>query len=122
MGLTVWVRPSELSPSRSRSCSLRAHQLLEVLMLTSLRFVARALLGLAFIVLGWDAAQEPGKRVELVAALGVPQPDLAVRVNGYTMVVAGIALALGILPRLSAAALIASLIPTTAAGHSYWKE
>jgi uncharacterized membrane protein YphA (DoxX/SURF4 family) len=38
------------------------------------------------------------------------------------MVVAGSALALGILPRWAATALIACLIPTTAAGHAFWKE
>lgn len=91
-------------------------------MLAPARFLARALLGAAFIVLGRDAAREPGARVGMAARLGVPQPELAVRVNACTMVGAGIALALGILPRLSAAALAASLVPTTVAGHPYWQE
>jgi putative oxidoreductase len=87
-----------------------------------IRFVARLFLGSPFIVLGWDAAQEPGPRAGMAAAIGVPQPELAVRVNGYTMVAAGTTLALGILPRLSAVTLAASLVPTTVAGHPYWKE
>jgi putative oxidoreductase len=86
------------------------------------RFMARLALALPFIRLGWDAAQEPGGRVNAAAKLGVPQPDLAVRLNGYTMVAAGVTLALGILPRLSAVALVASLIPTTYAGHPFWEE
>ncbi|MGN6756307.1 MAG: DoxX family protein [Thermomicrobiales bacterium] len=86
------------------------------------RFLARTLLGTTFIVLGWDAAREPGGRVGMAANLGVPQPALAVRVNAYTMIAAGITLVLDVLPRLSAAALAASLIPTTAAGHHFWKK
>ncbi len=91
-------------------------------MLAPVRFVARALLGLAYIVLGWDAAREPGGRVGLVASLGVPRPALAVRLNGALMIGAGASLALGILPRLSALTLAASMVPTTLAGHPYWQE
>jgi uncharacterized membrane protein YphA (DoxX/SURF4 family) len=92
------------------------------MVLAPLRLVARLLLALPFIVLGWDAAQEPGGRVQQAAAIGIPQPELAVRVNGYTMVAAGTALALGLFPRLSATALAASLAPTTRAGHPFWQE
>jgi uncharacterized membrane protein YphA (DoxX/SURF4 family) len=38
------------------------------------------------------------------------------------MVVAGTALALGIFPRWAAGVLFASLVPTTLAGHPWWKE
>lgn len=84
--------------------------------------LARGLLGLPFIVLGWDAAREPGGRIDRVAALGVPQPELAVRVNGYAMATAGTALALGVAPRLAAAVLVATLVPTTWAGHRFWEH
>ena len=85
-------------------------------------FMGRLLLAIPFVRLGYDAAREPGGRVNAAANLGVPQPELAVRVNGWTMVGAGIALGLGIFPRLAALALIGSLVPTTAAGHAFWKE
>lgn len=91
-------------------------------MRTLIRIVGRALLAAPFIRLGWDAAQSPGPRVEMAAAIGVPQPELAVRLNGTTMVVSGTALALGILPRWSALTLVSCLVPTTAAGHAFWKE
>lgn len=87
-----------------------------------LRFVARVALAVPFIRLGWDAAQEPGNRTKAAASVGLPNPDLAVRLNGYTMAGAGAALALGILPRLAAAALVGCLVPTTYAGHPFWKE
>ncbi|HEV7720797.1 MAG TPA: DoxX family protein [Iamia sp.] len=48
-------------------------------------------------------------------------PELMTRVTGGVMVGAGVLLAIGKLPRLSAAALAATLIPTTFAGHRFWE-
>ena len=45
-----------------------------------------------------------------------------VQFNGAVQVGAGITLALGILPRLSALLLAGSLVPTTLAGHRFWEE
>ncbi len=42
--------------------------------------------------------------------------------NGGAMVVAGVALAAGVTPRLSAAVLAGLLVPTTLAGHAFWNE
>ena len=87
-----------------------------------IRFVGRVFLGSSFVILGWQAAQEPGGRVNAAAALGLPEPELMVRLNGWAMVAGGIALALGILQRLSALVLIGALAPTTFAGHPFWQE
>jgi putative oxidoreductase len=48
-------------------------------------------------------------------------PELLTKVNGGVMVAAGLLLAIGKLPRLSAAALAATLVPTTLAGHRFWE-
>ena len=48
-------------------------------------------------------------------------PELLTKVNGGVMVGAGLLLAVGKLPRLSAAALAATLVPTTFAGHRFWE-
>jgi putative oxidoreductase len=82
----------------------------------------RAALGATFVSLGWDPFLEPGGRTVKAAALGIPRPELAVRLNGAGMVVAGVALTAGVAPRLSAAVLAALLVPTTVAGHAYWNE
>jgi putative oxidoreductase len=82
--------------------------------------LARVALGTPFVVLGYGAASEPGGRVALAASLGVPRPELAVRGNGAAMVLGGLALATGIRPRAAALGLVASLVPTTVAGHPYW--
>ena len=49
-------------------------------------------------------------------------PVTLVRLNGAVQVGAASMLALGKLPRLSAIALGASLVPTTLAGHRFWEE
>lgn len=82
----------------------------------------RVLLSLIFIRAGFQAARDPGGRVAKAARLKLPRPDLAVRVNGAAMAVAGTALALGLLPEIAAGVLIACLIPTTIAGHAFWAE
>jgi putative oxidoreductase len=98
--------------------------------LAPLRPVARVLTGSTYAVLGLDALRAPGGRVELAGpvlaqirtAVPLPEDDeLIVRGNAAVQVACGGLLALGIAPRLSALALAGSLIPTTLAGHSYWK-
>lgn len=88
----------------------------------SMQRLGRLLLALPFILGGWEAAREPGQRVDQAAAAGMPKPKMAVRVNGIIMVAAGIALAFGRLPRWAAAILSLVLVPTTLAGHAFWKE
>jgi putative oxidoreductase len=97
--------------------------------LAPLRPAARVLTGSTYVLLGFDALRAPGVRVELagpvLAAIRsrVPLPgddELVVRANAAVEVAAGTALALGVVPRLSAAVLAASLVPTTLAGHPYW--
>jgi putative oxidoreductase len=87
-----------------------------------LKHLGRFCLAGIFVVAGAEAFREPGGRVKRVEDAGLPQPELGVRVNGATMVLAGIALALGIAPKWAAGVLIGSLIPTTLVGHAFWKE
>jgi putative oxidoreductase len=87
-----------------------------------LRAVGRAALAAMFVTGGADALLDPGPRAPRAAELGVPlEPELAVRLNGAIMLAGGAALALGLWPRLAAGALAGSLVPTTLAGHAYWR-
>jgi uncharacterized membrane protein YphA (DoxX/SURF4 family) len=87
-----------------------------------LRAAGRVALAAMFITGGADAMLAPGPRTSKAAELGVPlDPELAVRLNGAAMLGAGAALALGIWPRLTAAVLAGTLVPTTLAGHPYWE-
>jgi len=97
-----------------------------------LRLAARPLLASIFIVQGFDSLLHPdtkapaAEKVVRPLAERVPavpdQVEQAVRLNGAVQVVAGSLLAIGKFPRLSAAALAATLIPTTAAGHRFWES
>ena len=85
------------------------------------RRAGQALLGAVFVKLGFDAARSPGPRVDKAAALGLSNPELAVRANGAAMVAGGAALTLDKVPRLAALGLVASMVPTTLAGHAFWE-
>jgi uncharacterized membrane protein YphA (DoxX/SURF4 family) len=59
------------------------------------------------------------------AAPGVPiptDPVTIVRINAGVQIAAAAALATGRAPRLSSTVLAASLLPTTIAGHAFWRE
>ena len=90
--------------------------------MSMIRSLGHMLLSGVFISGGAAAFAQPGGRAKKVADAGIPEPQQAVALNGAVMVVAGTALALGIAPKLAAAALIASLVPTTIVGHAFWKE
>ncbi|WP_132992726.1 DoxX family protein [Gordonia zhaorongruii] len=96
-----------------------------------LGFAGRALTGIPFVVLGYDAATSPGMRVDIAAPLlddvrsVVPIPtdnDTVVRANGAVQAAGGALIAVGIAPRIAAGAVLASLVPTTLAGHAFWNH
>lgn len=86
------------------------------------RRLARMLVATPLIYGGYNAAKSPGARSKLLSRVGLPESDVLVRVNGVAMVVGGFFYAAGVLPRLAAAGLTLSLIPTTVAGHAFWGE
>lgn len=83
-----------------------------------------------FILQGFDAMVNPGRvspRAESVVrplAERVPlipsETEQAVRLNGAVQFAGGLLLGMGRLPRLSAAAIAVTLVPTTLAGHRFW--
>jgi putative oxidoreductase len=96
-----------------------------------LRAVARPMLASIFIIQGFDTFRRP----ERVAAAAEPvvrpiadrvpvvpaKAEEAVRLNGAVQMAAGVMLALGRWPRLSALAIAGTLVPTTLAGHRFWE-
>ncbi|MFZ1286777.1 MAG: DoxX family protein [Candidatus Phosphoribacter sp.] len=96
-----------------------------------IRRLARPMLAAIFIVSGLDTLRHPGGRAQLASPLldriapMLRLPDdkeLLVRANGTAMLVGGTMLASGKLPRLSAAVLFGTLVPTTLAAHSFWDK
>ncbi len=62
------------------------------------------------------------KAVEISPIAHRPDDVLLVKIDAGVKIVAGSMLALGKAPRLASAALAASIIPTTFAGHRFWEE
>ncbi|MGI8856470.1 MAG: DoxX family protein [Thermomicrobiales bacterium] len=87
-----------------------------------LKPLGRICLSGIFIIAGAEAFKTPGGRTQKVGGAGIPEPETAVKVNGATMVIAGLMLAFGITPKAAAGALIGTMIPTTLVGHAFWKE
>lgn len=85
-----------------------------------LKIAGRTALSAIFIQSGLDAVQRPGMPAQMVERAGLPQPELLTQINGGLMAGAGTLLALGLAPRSSALALLASLVPTTVVGHAFW--
>ena len=99
------------------------------------RMVARPLLSTIFLVGGVNAFRNASARAAKAAPVtdrvvpllkrAVPQlpddPETLVRINAAAQVAGGLALASGRAPRLSAAVLAATMVPTTAAGHRFWE-
>jgi len=87
--------------------------------------MSQILLAGIFVKGGADAFMQPGGKVKLVAeaklSAGLPNPRTAVELNGLAMMVGGTMLALDVAPKLAAAGLMCSLIPTTVVGHAFWK-
>lgn len=105
--------------------------------MTVSRLIARPMLASIFVVggvaalrnapaLATTAAPVAGKIVpylqRVLPSAPIPtDPTTLVRINAGAQIAAGLALATGRAPRLSAALLGLSLVPTTAAGHRFWE-
>ena len=84
-----------------------------------------------FILQGFDSMMNPERvssRAESVVrplAGRVPlipnETEQAVRISGAVQFAGGLLLGIGRLPRLSALAIAATLVPTTLAGHRFWE-
>lgn len=89
-----------------------------------LSLLTRAAIGAPFVWLGYEAVREPGMRVKMATDFGIPEQygQVAVRANGAAMVLGGLSVITGLMPRVGAAAVVGSMIPTTLAGHAFWKD
>lgn len=103
--------------------------------MTVSRLIARPMLASIFVVGAANALKNASlaaaraapvaeKVLPLVRKAGVSlpeDPETLVRINAGVQILAALGLATGRAPRLSAAVLAASLVPTTAAGHRFWE-
>lgn len=103
-----------------------------------IRLVARPLLASTFVYGGIQALRNTSALAEaskpvndeirdlaakIAPQLPVPEDDKTlVRINAGVHILAGLGLATGRAPRLSALALAGTVVPTTLAGHPFWAE
>jgi uncharacterized membrane protein YphA (DoxX/SURF4 family) len=98
------------------------------------RLIARPMLASIFVVGGVNAlrnapamaakAKPVTDRIVPVIQRAVPIPEdpaTLIRINSGVQIAGALALATGRAPRLSAAVLAVSLLPTTAAAHRFWE-
>jgi uncharacterized membrane protein YphA (DoxX/SURF4 family) len=85
------------------------------------RAVARPLLAGIFVYSASTQLRDASYVEQGAAAASLPDPKLAARLHVGGNLVGGLALATGRLPRLAALGLAVNLIPTTYAGHAFWK-
>lgn len=95
--------------------------------MTISRRLARPMLASTFVAGGIDAALHPETKApeadKVLSKLSLPAEHRdVIRINGVVQVVAALLLAWGRLPRLASLVLLASLVPTTLAGHRFWEE
>lgn len=70
-----------------------------------------------------EPVTDPLVRLAQRAGIPLPQdPEKLVKLNAGVQLAAGLCLATGRFPRISAAVLATSLVPTTVAGHDFWNE
>ncbi|MGI8700223.1 MAG: DoxX family protein [Nocardioidaceae bacterium] len=106
--------------------------------MTLVRWIARPMLSSMFISGGFNSVKNAAylterakpvtDRIEpLLAGATASLPvkldaTNLVRLNGLIELVGGLMLARGRAPRLTSLVLVATLVPTTLAGHRYWEE
>ncbi|WP_425601137.1 DoxX family protein [Haloprofundus salinisoli] len=82
--------------------------------------VGRVLFGGVLAFNGLNHFLDSDQMVGYAQAKGVPAPGLAVPLTGGMLLFGGIGIALGVLPTLSAGALVVFLLVTTPLMHDFW--
>ncbi|MEU6391003.1 DoxX family protein [Streptomyces sp. NPDC046939] len=100
--------------------------------MTVLRKAARPMLASVFVTSGLTTLRDPARVAPAAEPVATPvarrvpplpeDPEELVRINAAVQVGAGLLLAAGRMPRVASLALAGSLVPTTLAGHAWWKE
>lgn len=83
--------------------------------------VGRILVGLYYIMSGYNHISKMKMMVEYSKSKNVPMPSLAVPFTGLLLLAGGLSLLLGVYPVIGITLLIIFLVPTTLIMHQFWK-
>jgi putative oxidoreductase len=83
--------------------------------------VGRILVGGYYLYNGINHFARLDVMSQVVGARGVPAPQVAVLVAGLLLLIAGVTLLLGVLPRVGICAVVLFLVPVTLIMHQFWK-
>ena len=82
--------------------------------------VARVLFGGVLAFMGLNHFMQTGQMTGYAQAKGLPAPKLGVLASGALLVVAGLAIVVGVFPLVAAAALAAFLLVSAVVFHDFW--
>jgi putative oxidoreductase len=82
----------------------------------------RVIIGAYYLFSAFHHFSELGTMAGFAASKGVPMPKVAVFVSGLLLLIGGLSLLLGFLPRLGVAALVLFLVPVTIMMHPFWAD
>ena len=82
--------------------------------------VARVLFGGVLAFMGLNHFMQTGQMTGYAQAKGLPAPRFGVLGSGALLVVAGLAIVVGVFPLLAAAALAAFLLASAVVFHDFW--
>ena len=82
--------------------------------------VARVLFGGVLAFMGLNHFMQTGQMTGYAQAKGLPAPKPGVLASGALLVVAGLAIVVGVFPLLAAAALAAFLLVSAVVFHDFW--
>jgi putative oxidoreductase len=86
-------------------------------------FVAgRIIVGAYYLFSAFNHFSQLGMMAGFAASKGVPAPKVAVFISGVLLLIAGLTLLLGYLPRLGVAALVLFFVPVTLMMHAFWAD
>jgi putative oxidoreductase len=84
--------------------------------------LGRLIFGGYFVFSGINHFKQTRELADYAAMKKVPNPDLAVRVTGATLIAGGASILLGIKPKLGTAAIVGFLAGVSPVMHDFWKQ
>jgi putative oxidoreductase len=84
--------------------------------------LGRIIFGGYFLFSGFEHFMNLARMTQHAAAKGVPLAGPAVALSGVLLIIGGVSILLGLLPRVGVAALVLFLVPVTLTMHQFWNE